>query len=343
MPSRTVYDTLLRKGLHVDKDPYCRFDNLARTDDLEALFEVMQSVTDKNGRHAIVTANTVVANPVFEKIKESGFSDYFYEPFTETLKRYPDHQGVFELWRQGISEGLFHPQFHGREHLNVKKWLLALRSGEEATCLAFENGTFGLTSIVSPSIATNYMGAFDSCKSDDLAFYKQSISEGLDIFEELIGYRSHSFIATTYTWSPQIEPFLKEKGVRYLQGMVHQRVPVDSGDGFKYKKDNFTGRKSKAGLTYITRNCYFEPSQSDNDWVSDCLKRIDIAFMWGKPAVISAHRLNFIGNIDEGNRTKNLRMFAKILNNVIRRYPDVEFMSSDELGDTIMGYNREKI
>lgn len=335
MPSKKVYEELLSHGLHADRDPYCRYDNLATVDDLTALYEVLQSVKDKNGRNAVLTANAVVANPVFEKIKATGYTEYYYEPFTETLKRYSTHEGVYEMWKQGIDAGIFHPQFHGREHLNVKKWLKVLQSGEEATKLAFENGTFGLTSEVSPTIKTNYMGAFDSCVPEDLEFYNQSITEGLDLFDQLIGYRSESFIATTYTWSAEIEPYLKKCGVRYLQGMVHQRVPLDEGDSFTFKKNNFTGRKSKAGLTYVTRNCYFEPSQVNNDSVADCMNRIMIAFRWGKPAIISSHRINYIGNIVEKNRTNNLKALAELLKMVVNKFPDVEFMSSDELGQII--------
>jgi hypothetical protein len=335
MPSRKVYEEFLMNGYPVDKDPYCRYDNLATSDDLYALFEVLRSVKDVNGRSVVFTANAVMANPDFEKIKDSGYIEYSYEPFTETLKRYPDHDGVLEIWRQGIAEGIFHPQFHGREHLNVKKWLNALRSGETATRFAFNKGTFGLTSDIAPSIKTNYMGAFDSCAPSDLEFYKQSISEGLDLFEQIIGYRSESFIATTYTWCPTIEQFLRDNGVAYLQGMVHQRVPLSGGDSFTYKKNNFTGFKSQYGLIYVTRNCYFEPTQPVQDWVSDCMKRIDIAFRWRKPAVVSAHRLNFIGNIVESNRTNNLKAFSALLNWVVKKYPDVEFLSTDELGRLI--------
>ena len=48
MPSKEVYDEFMRRGIPVDKDPYCRFDNLATTEDLEALFDVLTSVKDKN-------------------------------------------------------------------------------------------------------------------------------------------------------------------------------------------------------------------------------------------------------------------------------------------------------
>lgn len=160
MPSREVYDRMLGEGIRVDRDSYCRYDGLETTDDLEALYDVLLSVKDKNGRHPIITADAVVANPDFERIKESGFSQYYYEPITESFAKSSLHVGTWDVWRQGMAAGLLHPQFHGREHLNVKKWLRTLREGDEITRRAFDYGTFGLTSDVDYRIKNNYMGAF---------------------------------------------------------------------------------------------------------------------------------------------------------------------------------------
>ncbi len=120
MPSREVYEEFLRQDVRVDNDPYCRYDGLATKEDLTNLFDVLDSVRDKNGHPAVLTADSVVANPDFERIKNSGFDKYYYEPFTETLNKSPRHDGAFDMWREGIEKEVFHPQFHGREHLNVK-------------------------------------------------------------------------------------------------------------------------------------------------------------------------------------------------------------------------------
>lgn len=336
MPSRDVYEEFLRRGVRVDRDPYCRYDCLATADDLSALFDVLTSVKDKNGRHAVITADTVVANPVFEKIKESGFREYFYEPFTETLKRSPLHEGAFELWKQGMDAGIFHPQLHGREHLNVKKWLRTLQSGEEVTRLAFDLGTFGLTSAVDARIKNNYMGAFNSGLDEDIKDYDAIITEGQQLFEQLFGYKSDSFIATTYTWNPKIEESLKRNGVKYLQGMVHQHIPLDDDTTFSWKKDNYTGRKSASGLIYISRNAFFEPAHhKDEDVSNKVLDRIRCAFRWHKPAVISVHRINFISSIDYANRDNTLLQLKKVLKTIVANYPDVEFMTTDRLGQII--------
>lgn len=337
MPSRQVYDQMLSEGIRVDRDPYCRYDGLETAEDLNQLYEVLTSVKDKNGRHPVVTADTVVANPCFEAIKANGFAEYVYEPVTVTFANSARHDGAWAMWREGIAAGIIHPQFHGREHLNVKKWMNALRIGDAITRRSFDYGTFGLTSHVDRSIKLNYMGAFNSALSEDVTEYGHILSDGLNLFENIFGFRSESFIATTYTWPHAIEPYLKDNGVKYLQGMVSQRIPLDDDTTFIHKSSNFLGRKSPSGLTYLQRNCYFEPSHHhDYDNVGECLRRIATAFRCHRPATISTHRINYIGSIDIRNSDKTLPQFATLLKSIVNKWPDVEFMTSDELGYIIL-------
>ena len=341
MPSKEVYDEFLRRGIRVDRDPYCQYDNLATKHDLENLFEVLQSVKDKNGHPAVITANTLSANPVFDKIKESEFTQYYFEPFTETLKRSAAHDGAWEMWQQGMEESVFHPQSHGREHLYVKKWLQTLRNGDKVTRMAFDLGTWGLTEIVDPSINGYYMGAFNSSEDEDIWEFETIIDDALRMFKDIFGYESKSFTPTTYEWSPKIEPCLVAHGVKYIQSTFQQKIPIGDDQEVKVTYRGFQGTKTKAGLIRTFRNCFFEPSTKENyDWVGDCLKRIDIAFKWGKAANICAHRLNFIGSIDSTNTDKNLPEFKRLLQEIIKRWPDVEFVTSDQLGEIIEKSNQ---
>lgn len=336
MPSREVYEEFLRQDVRVDNDPYCRYDGLATKEDLTNLFDVLDSVRDKNGHPAVLTADSVVANPDFERIKNSGFDKYYYEPFTESLNKSPRHDGAFDMWREGIEKEVFHPQFHGREHLNVKKWMKTLREGHRSTRMAFDLGSFGLTAAVDPTLKNNYMGAFNSGLEEDILNYKCIIREGLELFVKIFDYRSESFIATTYTWNPKIEPFLKDYGVKYLQGLITQKIPHGDDCNIEFRKRNFQGKRSNVGLIYLMRNVFFEPSQSNvSDTVGECMTRINQAFRWGKAAVICAHRLNFIGSIDKSNTDRNLPMFKELLRRIVKQWPDVEFMSSDQLGNLI--------
>ena len=336
MPLREVYEEFMRRGIRVDKDPYCRYDNLATKHDLENLFEVLQSVQDKNGHPAVITANTLSANPVFDKIRESEFTQYYFEPFTETLKRDAAHADAFKMWKEGMDAGVFYPQSHGREHLYVKKWLQTLRNGDKVTRTAFDLGTWGLTEIVDPSINGYYMGAFNSSEDEDIWEFETIIDDAFRMFKDIFGYESKSFTPTTYTWSPKIEPCLVNHGVKYIQSTFQQKIPIGDDQGVKVTYRGFQGTRTKAGLIRLFRNCFFEPSTKENfDWVGDCLKRIEIAFKWGKAANICAHRLNFIGSIDSKNTDRTLPEFKRLLQEIVNRWPDVEFVSSDQLGSII--------
>lgn len=138
MPSIKTLNHLQNQGIGICRpQDYDKFDTLASNRDLEYLMEILSSVKDSKGNLAKITLNTCVANPDFEKIRESNFTTYYYEPFTETLKRYPHHDRSFQLWQEGIKNKVFMPQFHGREHLNFQKWMKFLQNDHD-TRFCFE-------------------------------------------------------------------------------------------------------------------------------------------------------------------------------------------------------------
>ncbi len=237
------------------------------------------------------------------------------------------------MWHEGMSHNLFHPQSHGREHIYVKKWMADLKANVKSARIGFDMGIFGLTSSTSPDINYNYMGAYNSGLEEDIREFNIIIEEGLSMFEKTFCYQSRSFIPTTYTWPRDIEQTLIRNGVKYLQGRHYQIVPVDDNKTFKARNNSLMGKRSGSGLVYLIRTCDFEPSQPKmTDSISDCMRKMNRAFTWGKPVIISTHRLNFIGSIHSENRDKNLKLFSELLNRIVKLWPDVEFMTSDELG-----------
>ena len=76
MPSIASYQNLLKNGIRVDLCPYNRFDNLASKKDLHLLFSILNNYSDINGNHPVFTANTIVANPDFVKIRQNNFEEY---------------------------------------------------------------------------------------------------------------------------------------------------------------------------------------------------------------------------------------------------------------------------
>jgi len=338
MPSADTFQRLIRKGIRVDQCPYASFDALAGEQDLEDLFSVLTEFRDRNKAHPVITANTIMMNPDYEKIHDSGFQNYHAELFTKTLKRYPLHDRSFSLWRQGVSEGLFFPQFHGREHLNIKSWMKLLKRSESTYRTIFEEEMFWPGSAEAEGNGVILRAAFDAKDLEELEHHREIIHDGLRQFENLFGYKSESFIAPNFVYHPSLNKTLCENGVQYLQGMKYQKMPL-AGNGNREMLRRYHGRKNEWDQVSLIRNCVFEPSQhpAGHDMVSQCLKGIENAFFWKKPAVITAHRLNFIGYIDPGNRERNLKLFRRLMKNLLKKWPDAEFMTSSELGKLMKG------
>jgi len=336
MPSKDVYEKCIQSGYPVDRIAYEKYDSIASMEDMEMLFETLKSHKDCKGNYPVITANCMVANPDFDKIKASDFKTYHYELITETFKKYPQHKDNFEYWKQGLKEKIFYPQYHGREHLNVSLFMRALQNGDRDAHFAFENEMPGSIPLGPEVKGNQYVVAMQYDSLEDKKDKLNIFLDGLEIFEQLFGYRSESTIPPNFVWSPDFNKAVMEKGVKYFQGIRRISEPMPGERNRRHPV--YTGMKSEHGQRYSVRNAIFEPSMFSvgiKDPVSQCLTEMNIAFRMCKPAVITSHRINFVGFLDSNNRDRNLKMLNELLSRALKRWPDIEFMTSDQLGRII--------
>jgi hypothetical protein len=328
--SKKDYEAMLSKGLEVDRSNFTSFDCLESNTDLENLFELLFEHKDSTGQPAVLTPMCIMANPDFDKIKKSNFQEYHYESFIETCNKYPNHDRVHELWKKGIEERLFVPAFHGREHLSVIRWMKALQEGNLGLLVAFEHHSFGATYYHGEQIP-EYLGAFYPDHLFDIPLLENIIKSGVEMFKVNCGYYPTHFIAPNRESAKPLDRTLSQVGIKYLTMSKLRQYPTSKGN-FK-SEYNWLGRKNKYGQIILTRNCHFEPSdKSKNNWINSCLGEVNIAFFWNKPAIISSHRVNYIGSINKNNATNGLNELDQLLSAIKNKWPEVEFMTSSELG-----------
>ena len=336
MPSKETFTALLKKGIRVDKCPYNSFDCLESEADLNDLFEVLSSVKDSISNHPVITANSLVANPDFHKIRESDFQEYSFESVTETFTKYNSNSKVFRLIPEGMSNKLFFPQFHGREHLNVNRWMNALRNNFPETKFAFDYEVFGISKNITQEKRGSYLAAMDFDSAAESIEKNIILESGLKMFESIYKFKSESFIAPNYIWSDELLKTLLDNNIKFLKGANLQSQP-NIANGIKKSIRHTIGERSKLGQIYLNRNCFFEPTLTPKtNTVDSCLKDISVAFSFNKPAIIISHRLNFIGGIEISNREKNLKLFTSLLSKIVKKWPDVEFLNTNELGKLIV-------
>ena len=331
--SKDDYNEMLRKGINIDRSNFTKNDGLESNDDLTHLFDLLSKHTDYKGRNAVFTPMCVVANPNFDLIRDSNFQDYHYESFIETCKRYPNHDQVPELWLQGIKNKLFVPQFHGREHLNVARWMKGLQNEKGGLRILFDHQSIGATSYKNEAIP-EHLAAFNPENAEDIFDYNIIIKTGLQLFEEICGYKARYFVASNSSEPKILEKELQKNGIEFLTRYKFQKYPLGNG---KFESElNWLGKKNKLGQIIITRNSGFEPSDpSKTDWVNSCLEDIKNAFYWNKPAVISTHRVNYVSEIVADNGQKGLAALNQLLVQIKKNWPEAEFITTEELGDLI--------
>ncbi len=337
MSSKQNRDNLIKHGFSFDGQHYNMLDQLESNDDLTALFEVLCKYKDATNRNPVITAVSIVGNPDFERIEKENFQTYYFEPFTDTLKQYPNHDRVVELYRNGMNERLFCPVFHGREHLNVQRWMKALKVGNESVLKTFKYKTTGVHLGINNEFLGDFQAAYDLDIPEDVIYLETVLKEGLELFEKIWNYKSAYFVPTNRPFNNSLEKTLYENGIQYI---LSERVQKEPLGNMNFKTHlRFLGMKNKYKQTYLTRNVQFEPSSFEHNFnyqpVEKCLRDIERAFRWGKPATIITHRVNYIGGIDENNRSRNLKFLGNLILRIILKWPDVEFMTSPELGNLI--------
>jgi len=334
MPSSKTYETLVKKNVIIpDNDHFYKYDTLESNNDLTGLFEVLISFKDHKGNHPVFTAVNVVANPDFKKIKDANFEEYFYEPFTELAARLKNKEYILDLWLEGEKSKIFEPQFHGREHLNVKAWMRALKSDQPKTKMAFEHGVYGINSIKLGESKVHYLASFDVEEKEDIGYQQSSITDGIELFRSLVRYSPTFFVPSNGPFNLLLEETLSENGIKYLMLNKFQKEP-QGNEKYKYRI-RFLGSQNKNKQIYLSRNVSFEPSAIGRDWIDYTLKQMEHAFKYNVPATIGTHRVNYIGGLYPENRDNGLNLLKILLTRILSTWPDVEFMTSSELGELI--------
>lgn len=343
LDSKKARENLDKAGMKV-KTRFDALDTLENRTDLEMLYDALSSVKDKHGRHAVFTPFALPCNINFEAMAENGHTEYVYELLPETYKKLEAldteaYAGTWDLWKEGIDKGLMVPQFHGREHLNLKVFKEKLAKKDTEVITALQNRSY--TSISSSGYPTiSITAAFEFWDFEENESFTEIITDGLNAFEKVYGYRSNHFNPPGGREHPVIHEVLKQQGIEYLDTPYVKQEHQGNG---KFKRVlNHTGKKNHLGQTYEVRNVVFEPTEKKPfNWVDYSFKQVETAFRWNRPAIISSHRVNFCGHIDPANREKGINDLSQLLKKIVQKWPDVEFMAANELGDVITGLSTE--
>jgi hypothetical protein len=330
--NKNALETLKDKGI-ILSNRFDNFDALDTKDDFLQLYDVLDSVKDQHQNTAIFTPYALSANINFDKVLQDK-KKYEYELLPETYLKLENedkaYQGAWQVLQEGIQKKLIKPQFHGREHLNVGLFDDLLSQNNEHFMANLKLKSYAGIPQNPKKPTIKFTQAFAFWNEKDIFNHKKIIESGLKCFEEVYGYRSTTFTPPAQQLHPNLFQFIENLGVKAIDKPRLTKRHLGENDFVSEK--NKLGIQRKENHFTIVRNAVFEPNANKNiDWVDFTFKQIQAAFRMNKPAIVSSHRVNYCGHISVQNRTTGLKALKQLLDKVVKAYPDVEFLSIDEL------------
>jgi len=327
----------------MENSPY-NLDALETEEDMESLLSVLNTFRDTKGNPPCLTSNMVLACPDFHKIRNSGFKRYSFVPVVDFIRSDPSRQNLPYKWAKGISQRVFLPQLHAREHVCWWRWLEALRGGSEEGMITFELGMCGVPFASSRENQSFFTPLY--VEEHELHRYgvnlQTMIIEGHNLFREAFGFSPLSTVPPNHQWTDQAESIWAGLGIRYIQGVSRQMLGSGAIGARVKTRLHYLGEKNVHDMIYIVRNVEFEPSSNKKvNWINKAMQQIRFAFLSHQPAIINTHRHNYIGSIKKENRDNGLTQLSELLERVLKQWPDVQFVSTPELGRRLHSTNSE--
>lgn len=330
-------DTLTELG-HAPRNHFDIRDHLETRADLEAMRDVLTSVTDAAGRGAVLSAYFTPTNLDFDALEEWDATSDPHPPLvslTETFARAAQrdegaYAGAWDLWQDLFARDLAAPYYHGRQHFNTKAFVEKWREGDAALRAACAQGSLArLTS--RDSAGRKIYAALDIGSVSELPDIAAEILDGADRFEAVFGHRSRVFNPPAGRAHPDLHETLAEAGLWYLEAPYKEAYHL--GDGKRRTMVSRTGDVASRSTRKIVRNVVFEPGPNGIDAsIMAARASVSAAFRMGKPAIISSHRVNFGTYIDPAHGRANLEALRKLLKHIIADHPTIRFVSTYELG-----------
>lgn len=328
--SKKARDQLFEKNSR-NENIFDQYDALETYDDIYNLIEVLHRFRDKNGSPACFSLYSVSCNLDFQQIIDNHYEQIFTETLEQTYDRLNETK-TLSLIKEGIKMGSLCPEFHGREHFSFPILEQLIREKNEDLIYSIKH--YSLAGIMrSNGKMLPYTIAFYDPTGQYGQRHREIISDGIKIFSKVYGIAPRGCMPPAATIHKALIPHMLQEGLKFIETY---RVKKNKQSVFPYEF-YYTGKKITPDAVYMVRNVVFEPlSDRSIDFVELAFQQIKTAFQLGKPAIISSHRVNFCGRIDEANRTFSLQELSRLLTKITKEWSDLEFMSTRDLAKYII-------
>jgi hypothetical protein len=282
VPSARVWDGLRREDLSPGRFPEVYWNStLEDSTTVADLAAVLAVHRGRDGLPAVLQPNYVMSSLAWEDGRWHRYD-------LPDLPRQYQRPGLWAAVAEAGRRGVWYPEFHAAWHYDP-----TLRREATATSAAAREAAARGIMLFPGSEAARELGPWRP-----IPVLARELDESLAVFERVFGRRPGSLIAPDYTWNGRVESLWSSRSLNVIQAKREQRHPdLPAGTTGRVLKviERQWAKSTRAGRTYLERNCRLEPAQSpDPDaTVAACVRETARAWRRGEPAIVETHRVNF--------------------------------------------------
>lgn len=325
-PTREIWETM-KASIPADSFPSIGNSKLESAEEINALCSLLERFPGSDGIPATLTAFICLANPDYQKIRESNFEHYFDIPIDQGFPPAWGGENVMKTWLEWIARGIVSPEFHTRlHHTHPTRWLSLLREnspeGEEAR-RRFDQEIY-------------WRGKHDPEYADMSPFMMNEwFVPALKTFQRLFGSLPNAAITSDAT--PLTEIIWAANGI---QSFCLRNFSIPGGEPIVYHTKPWNNQdpstpmgawNPQTDMVYLNRNIFFEPAFDPDYSFEKTIEHIHAVWERNEPAVVSSHRLNY-ANWNSEIAERGFTELERLLKEVSRT-KNVRFFSTREIAD----------
>jgi hypothetical protein len=319
---RAGLEELRSGGIEIGERPY-DFYTLETAEDLSALRALLCRHRDSAGQYASIGMNFIVANLDFARIEADDFRRIHLLPLGEGLPRGWNRPGLHDGYREGVSDGVFHPGLHGVTHFcrpAVERQVAGTGDRRDLLRTLWRAGTPYIHWRM-PWVGFEY---WDPEQPADERFLtatsqRELVGQSVGAFARFFSAVPRSACAPGYRADEDTHKAWAEYGVRVAQNGPGTFMPPHFDD---------------YNTLHLYRSVEFEPATDPALSVASSLHDIEMCFAHGIPAVVSLHSINFHSSVRDF-RSRSLELLNELLSTLETKYPDLLYLHDENLCDLI--------
>jgi len=289
--------------------------------------KVLENFQDDKGRHPVMTLGMVLAIPDSQRMLEDDLQTYHRSLLSEASSKQ-----MLDVIQQGIAKGVFSVQLHGMEHFWPNALMVALKNSPELQKWIAKDVL--KTEDLPSSLQSRWTDAssLPSTPHSD-AHIKKAVSDEVAMFVSIFGSIPTVVVPPTFVWDERVEKAWGKENINVLVTPGRRYIARDGEGGLVVDANSqssnayYNGMKTLTKMTSIVRDNYFEPMLGHT--ADQSLAAIEEKKILGRPALLEMHRFNFTGEGEE--RVASLDEIRRLLEKVMKSYPDVVFLSTEQL------------